>query len=62
MLKKSLRIISLGSHLTGQLQIVNSALVNIWKKKMGYNESVHQLFIDFKKPVIQLGERSCIIF
>jgi hypothetical protein len=34
MLKKSLRIISLGFHLTGQLLIVNSALVK-YLRKMG---------------------------
>jgi len=32
------------------------------EKKWGYNETVHQLFINSKKPMIQLGKMSCIIF
>jgi len=48
MLKKSLRIISLGFHLTGQLLTVNSALVK-YLRKLECNGAVHQLFIDFKK-------------
>ena len=32
------------------------------EKKWEYNEEVHQLFIDFKKFMIQLGERSHIRF
>ena len=34
----------------------------ILEKKLEYNETVHQLFIDFKKAMIQLRGRSCIIF
>ena len=34
----------------------------ILEKKWDYNEAVHQLFINFKKAMIQLGGRSCIIF
>jgi len=34
----------------------------ILEKKWEYNEAVHQLFIDFKTAMIQLGRRSCIIF
>jgi hypothetical protein len=32
------------------------------KKKREYNEVVHQVFIEFKKLMILLGVRSCIIF
>ena len=32
------------------------------EKKREYNEAVHQLFIDFKKLMIQLGGRSYMIF
>jgi hypothetical protein len=31
------------------------------EKKWEYNEAGHQLFIDFKKFMIQFGGRSCII-
>jgi hypothetical protein len=34
----------------------------ILEKKWEYSEVVHQLFIASKKPMIQLGCRSCIIF
>jgi hypothetical protein len=34
----------------------------ILEKKWEYNEEVHQLFIDFKKLMIQLGGRSYIRF
>jgi hypothetical protein len=34
----------------------------ILEKKCDYNKAVHHLFIDFKKPVIQLEGRSCITF
>ena len=32
------------------------------EKKWGYNEAKHQLFIDSKKLMLQLGETSCTIF
>jgi hypothetical protein len=48
MLKKSLRIVSLGFQVTGQLLIINSALFK-YLRKPEYNEAMHQLFIDFKK-------------
>ena len=35
--------------ITGQLLIIYSAFVKYLKKKLEYNEVVHQLFIDFKK-------------
>jgi len=34
----------------------------ILEKKWEYNETLHQLFIDFRKLMIQLGGRSYIIF
>jgi hypothetical protein len=33
---------------TDQLLISFSACVTYWRKKWGYNETVHQLFLDFK--------------
>jgi hypothetical protein len=44
MLKKSLRIINLGFHLTGQLPIVNSALVK-YLRNLEYNEAVNQRYL-----------------
>jgi hypothetical protein len=38
-----------GFDVTGQLLIRFSAFVRYWRKKWEYNETVHQLFIDFKK-------------
>ena len=35
---------------TGQLLITYAADVKYLRKKLEYNEAVHQLFIDFKKP------------
>jgi hypothetical protein len=46
---KLLGIISVGFDLTDQLLISFSAFVRYWKKKWEYNETVYQLFIDFKK-------------
>jgi hypothetical protein len=42
-------IISVGFDVTDQLLIKFSAFVRYWRKKWEYNESVHQLFIDFKE-------------
>jgi hypothetical protein len=38
-----------GSDITDQLLIRFSAFVRYWRKKWEYNETVHLLFIDFKK-------------
>jgi hypothetical protein len=46
---KLLGIISVGFDVTDQLMIRFSAFVRYWRKKWEYNETVHQLFIDFKK-------------
>jgi hypothetical protein len=42
-------IINADSDVTDQLLIRFSAFVRYWRKKWEYNETVHQLFIDFKK-------------
>jgi hypothetical protein len=46
---KLLGIISGGFDVTDQLLIRSFAFARYWRKKLGYNETVHQLFIDFKK-------------
>jgi hypothetical protein len=38
-----------GSDIIDQLLIRFSAFIRYWIKKWEYNETVHQLFIDFKK-------------
>ena len=42
-------IINVDSDATGRLLIMYFAFVKYWRKKLEYNEAVHQLFIDFKK-------------
>jgi sorting nexin-29 len=46
---KLLGTISVGFSTTDKLLIRNSAFVRYWRKKWEYNETVYQLFIDFKK-------------
>ena len=46
---KLLGIISVCFDITDQLQITSFAFVRYWRKKCAYDETVHQLFIDFKK-------------
>jgi hypothetical protein len=46
---KLLGNISVDFYITYQQLIRFSAFVRYWKKKWEYNETVHQLFIDFKK-------------
>jgi hypothetical protein len=46
---KLLGIISVGFNVTNQLLIRLSAFIRYWRKKWEYNETVHQLFIYFKK-------------
>jgi hypothetical protein len=43
---------------TDKLVIVYSAFFKYLRKKWEYNERVYQLFMDFKKPVIQLRGRT----
>jgi hypothetical protein len=45
---KLLGIISVSFDATHQLLIRFSAFIRYWRKKWEYNETVHQLFIDFK--------------
>jgi hypothetical protein len=54
-------IISVDFNATSHLKIKYSAFGNTWEK-MGIKEVVHQLFIDFKKDMIQVGGRSCVIW
>jgi hypothetical protein len=49
MRKELLGIINVDSNAAGRLLITYAALVKYMRKKWEYNESVHQLFIDFKK-------------
>jgi hypothetical protein len=49
MCTKLLGIISVGFDVTDQLLIRFFAFVRYWRKKWEYNETVHQLFSDFKK-------------
>jgi hypothetical protein len=49
MQRKLLGIIGVGFDLTGQLLIAYSAFIKYLRKKWDYNETVKQLFIDFKK-------------
>jgi hypothetical protein len=46
---KSLGIMSVDFDVTDQILIILSAVVRTWRKKWEYNETVHQLFIDFRK-------------
>jgi hypothetical protein len=46
---KLLGIISVCFYIREQLQIRFSAFVKCWREKREYNDTVHQLFIDFKK-------------
>jgi hypothetical protein len=46
---KLLGNISVGFDITDQLLIRFSAFLRYWRKKWEYNETVHQLFKDFKK-------------
>jgi hypothetical protein len=62
MKRKLLAITSVNFEPTGQLIIIYSAFIKYSRKKWEYNEAVHQLFIDSRKPMIQLGGRSYIIF
>jgi hypothetical protein len=45
-----LGIISVGFDATGQLMVIYSEFDKYLRKNWEYNEVVHQLFIDFKKP------------
>jgi hypothetical protein len=46
---KLLGISNVGSDVIDQLLIRFSAFVRYWRKKWEYNETIHQMFTDFKK-------------
>jgi hypothetical protein len=54
---KLLVIISVGFDVIDKVLIKFSAFAKILEKKQEYNETVYQLFVDFKK-----GGNYCIIF
>jgi hypothetical protein len=37
-------------------------ICQILEKKLNYNKTVHQLFIDFKRLMIWLGGKYCTVF
>jgi hypothetical protein len=48
-------VISVGVDVTDQILIRFLAFIRYWTKKSVYTETVYKLFIDPKKPMIQLG-------
>jgi hypothetical protein len=58
---KLLEITSVGFDVTDQLLIRFSAFVRYWKK-WKYNETVHELFIDFNKVYASVWGKYCTIF
>jgi hypothetical protein len=50
---KLLGMISVGFDITDQLLIRSFAIVRYWRNKE-YNETVHQLFVDFKKAYVSV--------
>jgi hypothetical protein len=58
-----LGVVSVDFAATDQLLITSIAFVKYWrKKKLEYNETVHQLFVDFKKAYDSVGGKYCGIF
>jgi hypothetical protein len=51
-----------GFDVTDQLLIRFSAFVRYWRKNWEYNETVHQLFIDFKKAYDSVRREVCTKF
>jgi hypothetical protein len=49
MKRKLLKIMSVNFDATGQLMTICSAFVKYLRKKLEYNEAMHQLFTDFKE-------------
>jgi hypothetical protein len=39
----------MGFNATDQLLIRSFAIIRYWRKKLEYNQTVHQLFVDIKK-------------
>jgi hypothetical protein len=53
---KLLGTISVDYDVTDQLMMKFSAFVRYWRKTFEYSETVHQLFIDFKKAYLLFSE------
>jgi hypothetical protein len=53
-------IIGVGSGVRSTTEIF--CIRQILEKKWEYNETVHQIAVDFEKPMIQLGGKYCTIF
>jgi hypothetical protein len=51
-----------GFDVTDQLLVRFSAFARYWRKRWEYNETVHQLFIDFKKAYNSVTVKYCTIF
>jgi hypothetical protein len=51
---KLLGTISVDFDETDQLLIRPSAFARHWRKKWEYNETVHQIFVDFKKAYVSV--------
>jgi hypothetical protein len=47
--------------MTDKLLVTFSAISTYWKQKE-YSETVHQLFIDLRNCLIQLGMKYCTVF
>jgi hypothetical protein len=58
---KKLGIINVGLDANDQLLIIYSAFVKYLRKKLEYNEAVHQLFTEFKKAYDTVRRGLCII-
>jgi hypothetical protein len=56
-----LGIVNVDFNATSHLLVIYSAFIKYFKK-WEYSEAVHQLFIDFKKLMIQLGWNSYLIW
>jgi hypothetical protein len=57
---KLFRLISVGFNVTDQLLIRFSVFNRYWRKKLEYNETVHQLFIDLKKKAYDSVRREIL--
>jgi hypothetical protein len=59
---KLLRTINVNFDVTDQLLIRISAIIKYWKKKWEYNETIQQLFKDFKKAYGSVRKKDCTIY
>jgi hypothetical protein len=44
---------------TGQILIIYSAFIKYLRRKLEYSETVHQIFIDFKKAYDSVRRKVC---